>query len=282
MMVSKKFPLFPALPPEIRLQIWREALGEVAPALYKWKPGCFQPRSLVKDDCKGYQPESTLVLEFRHNMLGTRRFKAPVVSVNREAREVAFCWALERGIIVQPAEQPSRHGQMRNYAPPILARYFEPACDVLYVPFERWDDFFAEHLLRPMEDDMADESYTDRCHIRAIAFPETLLQRDREDCHTRLSDLFDAFSYVEVLYAIVDPQPKLSPLWRCEVETAQGWGLVWKKDRTGKIASSAYGIATNDQELCRSLEIQLAEIREDLGQSVWTRPLEIHIVHISS
>ena len=73
-METAVFTLFPSLPAELRIQIWRDALplpDKDRQALYFYKKGCWHPRHLTEADAN-YNPhndELNLAFEFHHKLL---------------------------------------------------------------------------------------------------------------------------------------------------------------------------------------------------------------------
>lgn len=122
---SSIFPLFSSLPPELRNQIWRDAVPDkVGPALYFYRNGYWCPRRLSKSD-KGYDPEkdeNNLNFEYRHDLLDDAQFEVPLVFVNLEARGIALAWVREQGIEIRFCE---------NRQHPIFVRPCDPMRDAL-------------------------------------------------------------------------------------------------------------------------------------------------------
>ena len=91
------FPLFSSLPPEIRNQIWWEALpGDIGPALYFYrKRGCWESRRITTA-VHGYQhadEDHNLALDFRLEMLDhDQQFDLPTFFVSLEARGITRAW----------------------------------------------------------------------------------------------------------------------------------------------------------------------------------------------
>lgn len=97
--VISTFPLFSALPFELRDRIWREALPHPAgPTLYFYRGrGCWVPRLLTESD-PGFIPgDDGLAFEFRTDRLGhDNQYNLPLVFVNHEARKVALAWLRQK------------------------------------------------------------------------------------------------------------------------------------------------------------------------------------------
>lgn len=109
------FPLFSALPFELRDRIWREALPHPAgPALYFYPGrGCWVSRPLTESDPGFMAGNDGLAFEFRTDRLDhDNQFDLPLVFVNHEARAVALAWLCEqvsacvqegRGLLLSPS-----------------------------------------------------------------------------------------------------------------------------------------------------------------------------------
>ena len=225
---SSTFPLFSSLPPELRNQIWRDAVPDkVGPALYFYRKGCWCPRRLSTSD-EGYDPENdenNLNFEFRHDLLHDAQFEVPLVFVNREARGVALAWVREQGIEIRPREN-------RQY--PIFVRPFDPMRDALYVALDKWDDFLLEPHDRQFQPDLFEQLVTIEPDLTRIAVPEALLRSNV----TTLSSMFQYFYLLKVLFIIVDAQPDLQSAdndmkvqRRWEFESTQGGAFFWNDDR---------------------------------------------------
>ena len=225
---SSTFPLFSSLYPELRNQIWHDALpGKVGPALYFYRKGCWCPRRLSKSD-EGYDPENdenNLNFEFRHDLLDDTQFEVPLVFVNREARSIALAWVREQGIEIRPRED----GQH-----PVFVRPFDPSCDALYIALDKWDDFLCEPDDRRFQPDLFEQLVDIKPDLTRIAVPEALL---RSEVAT-LPEMFQYFFHLEVLFVVVDAQPDLQAAdndmkvqRRWEFERTQGGVFFWDDDR---------------------------------------------------
>lgn len=100
-METAVFALFPSLPAELRIQIWRDALPDkIRQALYSYKKGCWQPQRLTETDAN-YNPhndELNLVFNFRHDLLDDAQLVLPYFFVNHEAHGVTLAWIHSQGI----------------------------------------------------------------------------------------------------------------------------------------------------------------------------------------
>ncbi|OAA58284.1 hypothetical protein ISF_06823 [Cordyceps fumosorosea ARSEF 2679] len=153
-MATPLFTLFPRLPTEIRLQIWRIALEPEppGPVLFPFKSGCWQPRRLTPAD-PHFDPvrdELNLTLEFRHELLDEVFFHVPLYSVNQEARSVAWPY-----IASQNLRRRSSHDDDDDDASCRFARRFDPSRDVLLLPrAEAERALLSESLDRLFEPDL--------------------------------------------------------------------------------------------------------------------------------
>jgi hypothetical protein len=99
--MATTFPLFSSLAPELRIQIWRDALPDrIKPALFFYRgQGCWCPRHLTEADNGWVPPEGelNLGLDFRTDLLGDdNQFRVPIYFVNREAHSIALAWLREQ------------------------------------------------------------------------------------------------------------------------------------------------------------------------------------------
>lgn len=98
-MATTVFPLFPALPFELRDRIWRNALPEPAgPALYLYRgKGCWVARRLTESDPGYIAGSDELGFDFRTDQLVyDNQFDVPLCFVNHEARRIALAWFQEQ------------------------------------------------------------------------------------------------------------------------------------------------------------------------------------------
>ena len=167
------FPLFSNLAPELRDQIWRDALpDEVSPALYSYKEGCWSPRHLLPTDEEYDSTDHDLNLnfEFRHDLLCALEVEVPLFFVNHEARKIALAWIREHGI--------ETHANMDRQSP-IFVCPFNPSRDVLYVAREKWEDFLHEPDDRCFHPDLVDQMVTNiMANVTHIAISEILLRSE--------------------------------------------------------------------------------------------------------
>lgn len=229
---SPTFPLFSTLPPELRCQIWRDALpNEIAPVLYFWKKGCWCPRRLTASE-EGYDPdrdEHNLLYEFRHDLLDAAQLKLALVSVNFEARDIALAWAREQDGVTLHTTREGSHC-------PILACPFDLARDVLYFAYDHWDACIREHFDRMFEPDLVERNLEMRVETRRLAVSEEALLLHHDS--NVISEIFEHFLRMKVLFVIcgVQPDPQFvdgitGVQQRWEFETAQGGAFFWDHDR---------------------------------------------------
>lgn len=227
------FPLFPDLPPELRIQIWQDALPAIGPALYPYKLGCWEPGLRTESD-RDYTPgrdDQNWLLEFRHDRLGAARLDIALVSVNTEARDVALAWAAAAAQGIEVVRGGGGTGQ------PVLLRNFDPERDAMYVPPADWPRFLAEELELPfgLGWDRLGRSFAARCAVARVAVPEAFFGHARDAAWRALDDLCSSFSSVEALYVVSGEEGSDMPSqgsggrppWRCEVDDLQGPEVVW-------------------------------------------------------
>lgn len=193
------FPLFSSLPPELRIQIWRDALPDQdRPALYPYKRGCWCPRWLSPSD-RGNDPKlkPNIDLEFRYELLDDIQVELPLVFVNREARGIALAWALHQGINMCFCKDRQCH---------IFIRPFNPKLDALYIAPNRLYDFYAESSDRIFEPDLFAQNVNVAPVHSRFAIPETLLQAEDD----LLREMFDEFLCLAMLFVIVNTPPEFT------------------------------------------------------------------------
>ncbi|MCJ1365048.1 hypothetical protein MMC16_004167 [Acarospora aff. strigata] len=259
---SSTFPLFSSLCPELRNQIWHDALpGKVGPALYFYRKGCWCPRRLSKSE-EGYDPENdenNLNFEFRHSLLDDAQFEVPLAFVNREARGIALAWVREQGIKIRPGEDRQHH---------VFVRPFDPMRDALYIALDQWDDFLYEPENRQFQPDLIEHLVDTKPDLTRIAVPEVLLRSE----FATLSEMFRYFFHLKVLFIIVDAQPDLQSAdndikvqRRWEIESTQGEVFFWNYDRgVFDFRDSKY---IGNEALYRLIE-EIEEANKGLGEGL--------------
>jgi len=249
------FPLFSNLPPELRNQIWHEALphdDDVQPALYFYKTGCWNSRMLVEED-EGYmpgQPGNNLTLEFRHDKLDLARVEVPLAKANTEAQSIVLAWAREKGYCVRT----ERGG-------PVILRAFDPYRDILYIAQSRWITFLDEPSERLFWPDLVHKNIQVRAHIWRIAVPESFIWNQATNLANFVSDWDYNYTCIKKLYIIIDPPEELDreatetssdnnevpSYWRLkELQVASSWdGEAWT--RKGNMDDGIEHDHTNNQ-----------------------------------
>lgn len=196
------FSLFPSLPAELRIQIWRDGLPDkVGQALYFYKKGCWQPRYLTEADAKynHHNDELNLVFKFHHELLDDAQLVLPSFFVNREARGIALSWIHSQGIKIWFHKE----SQCLTFT-----RSFNPKYDTLYVPLEKWDGFFLEPFDRIEEPDLFNRAFEIPApQITRIAVSQALLR-----CKIGpLAYLFEWYDHLDTLFIVIDTPPDLQP-----------------------------------------------------------------------
>lgn len=180
------FPLFPTLPAELRLQVWRDALPDhIQPALFLWKCGCWAIGLLTEYEFE-YEPDNdevNLILEFRYNVLNPIRFDNPLLSTNNEARQITLIWAAKNGFQLQ---------QANNADYTIARRAFQPDNDTIFIPPYLWQLFLYEAVYRAYEPDLIDRNYSNCSEIYQLAIPGILFYKNTP---IGLEDIFESCPY---------------------------------------------------------------------------------------
>ncbi|ELR08743.1 hypothetical protein VC83_00312 [Pseudogymnoascus destructans] len=140
------FPRFSELPPELRNQIWNDALLEKdRPALFPYIDGCWHPIDLSESD-EGYIANTDNIrLEFNPALLDPIPIEVPVYFVNREAPGAALAWAHRQGVRIIFYTEEQRL---------VFGRLFDNEQDTLYVALSNFADFFVEPYNRLAEPDL--------------------------------------------------------------------------------------------------------------------------------
>ncbi|OJJ61490.1 hypothetical protein ASPSYDRAFT_88035 [Aspergillus sydowii CBS 593.65] len=192
-----QFSLFPSLPPEIRHQIWLEALsnhskpGETP--LFYFKKGNWRFRHLSREE-PGWEPwDTNLIFEYMDDRLHPRRYDHPLFHVCWEARNAAQFWVRSRGE-KDAAASPSL----------LMTRSFNPERDTLYVSGEDFTPFFAEPMEAPFDAEIYG-MYTSYGPLwRRLALPFGLVKNNL----TWLADLsVSGYDSIRVIYLIVEAEP---------------------------------------------------------------------------
>ncbi|KAH6627458.1 hypothetical protein F5144DRAFT_575902 [Chaetomium tenue] len=224
MTTTAAFPSFPALPFELRDQIWHNALPET-PSLtlffFRGK-GCWVPRPLVKGDPGYIAGRDQLGFDFLTDRLGhDHPFDLPLCFVNHEARRVALGWLKEQGIKIQlPTDDR-----------PLFVRPFNPELDALYVTRDKWEEFCREPTDRMFEPDLLDQNVDLDSELVKIAISEAFFfESEAISWIPELEMWYDGF---RVLLVVIGPQPDFGSIpgpWRWELEGTEGPSFFWNKD----------------------------------------------------
>jgi hypothetical protein len=225
------FALFTSLLPELREQIWREALPMVsASILFPYKKGCW----IVRDPTKGETgfelgfPDH-LELLFLYESLDKLHFDIPMFFANSEARNIATTWLREQSLKFKVHSGPvSGHRQPSC----TFARTFRPDRDILYVPDDKWADFHVEPIDLIAQPEYDNDYYNTTCEVSRLAISETLFTNGT------LEELVDFWNYrIEELFIIAGPQPggawaggEDGTLERWELDSWNGGSYLWTND----------------------------------------------------
>ncbi|OGM41658.1 hypothetical protein ABOM_009979 [Aspergillus bombycis] len=135
----------------------------------------------------------------------------------------------------------------------VFVRQLDPARDVLYLPFDKVDEFILEPIDRQFEPDLVGRMVDVQPNVRHIAIPEALLQSDP----AAIREIFDSFYHPEVFFIIIDAQPdwnesntKVHQRW--ELDITQGRGFFWNSEH-GHFDYSI-GLPMEDEILCQRIE----------------------------
>ncbi|UPL00490.1 hypothetical protein LCI18_011424 [Fusarium solani-melongenae] len=211
---SPSFTLFPKLPPELRTQIWQQALPIIGPALCRYREGLWHRRFLRPGD-EGHFPEleDYIELEFRPDLVIQISVELPLILVNHEARSVTLEWARKNGVKIPPGSD--NHTCMRP---------FDPELDVIYIEISQMMDFFRAPHERMFEDDsvgriISSSKRPKRLAISKMTFRDNYL----------IYDILFKYNYASHLFVIAGEQPDFEGLW--EVDSSQGKSMFWNYRR---------------------------------------------------
>ncbi|KAJ0415773.1 hypothetical protein BJY00DRAFT_304611 [Aspergillus carlsbadensis] len=192
---TAKFHLFPSLPPELRLQIWHDALpAALGPAVFPYQTGCWGPRHLTPGDPEydSLHEDLNLNFEFDHTLLNPLEINIPLFHVNHEARSAALHWVQQQNLTTRFDKQTKQLAFLRP---------FNAETDTLYVSRTQWNDFICEPLERPFELDLVE---------RHLGCPGPAFSRLAIDewilCHEAncLAELFDHYYTMGTVFAVVE------------------------------------------------------------------------------
>ena len=274
------FPLFPSLPAELRHQIWQDALPDkIHQPLYSYKKGCWTPRLVTESD-PDYDfenPHLNLNFEFRHELLDDVEFEVPLFYVNREARGFALAWVREQGLAI-------RFHRGRGCV--VFVRAFDPKHDTLYVPFNKWDEFFREPFDRNFEPDLMERNVNlPGPAFTRVAMSEAVLRSEDNS----LCEFFDYYVSVREVFVIVDAQPdldmqpeddgedddmRLQQRWEIESGALRA-RFFWNNDREGFEWADREDFG--DKSLCKFIQEASNGVGEKLVEN-WKRVFEVRPV----
>jgi hypothetical protein len=199
------FHLFPALPAELRNQIWYEALpGSTRPALVPWKPDLWSLR--------GAEPD--LECRFAHEELEVP-IDIPMAFVSREARNIAL-------VLIRDSQLETR--LRSGYQYPVFTRTFGPLKDALIVHPDQVDDIILDSANRLFEPDMIGRNVTCYSEFKRIAMSATILRR--ENAMRYLPEVLDHFTSVNELLVVVNDELEDGSY---QFESALGDVYIWTR-----------------------------------------------------
>ncbi|KAF2148513.1 hypothetical protein K461DRAFT_271998 [Myriangium duriaei CBS 260.36] len=214
------FAPFPILPPELRRNIWQEALLEyIKPAFYGWERDLWQPQHDLSDRLSSSSDDANTcpVLRYRHDLLKGISIKIPLAYVNHEARSETMLAVREHNISItySQADEETRlavikHNTSIGHSPPdeifepVFVRPFNPEMDVLTVHFHGFPPFFHSEVLGAMESMYPDEEEIDyQSAIKFIALGEPHLQCEHTNMGQGLMQALEFHENIRVLYIII-------------------------------------------------------------------------------
>lgn len=202
---------FSALAPELRNQIWRDALpDEGGSVLVPYRMGCWQPRD----------SEEGLLVEFRHDRLEAVRCEFSMAFVNREAHGVARAWF---------RQQKRFTLRLRQSRAPVLVRPLDPATDALYVSPHQWGEVASGRVDRCMEEDLLGQLVDVAWDVPRVALPEAFLLGSIAEVPMWGADMVG----LRELLVVVAMSPGLPPVYADEDEDAGPVRRPWEFVDTG-------------------------------------------------
>jgi hypothetical protein len=221
------FSLFSSLTPELRDQIWREAIAlpQISDSLHLYKRGCWLPRQLNPSDL-GYHTskdreadnELNLWLEFRTEMVQPVQFELPLAFVSHEARHITleYLQNQDRARTITMAERASTHHGTNNVDVvdvhmskpyPCFVRRFDMLLDTLYIDIDTWTDFIEEPSEIDAGHPVYNREFTIRPNVTRIAIPEAFLSSKHAG---ELVWLHEDYKWITTLLVIIDTSPDLT------------------------------------------------------------------------
>ncbi|GAM89564.1 hypothetical protein ANO11243_076030 [Dothideomycetidae sp. 11243] len=191
--VGAAFLRFPRLPAEIRHQIWRLAiLRDKDPIVGVFRKGCWRVTPLSPSDSLYMEsrPDWNYHLDLHCDLLDGMSAFLPTAFVNREARALTMDW-FERISL--------------DYDRPIFERHFDLRCDVVYIPYLRFEDFREDQTRWMYRADISGQSAQASCSVRNVAIAPEML----ENAAQRFFNSLHAFTKLKTVLVIVDEPPSL-------------------------------------------------------------------------
>lgn len=224
---TQTFHPFPRLPPELRLQIWRDALPEKdSPAFTPYQSSGWTPIPASEN-----ANANNLIMEweYHYESLDQIRVKIPLADVNHEARDVAIEWARKQGIKVV----------FHDYRQCLVfLRTFDPMHDVIWISGGAFE-LFTNECWGVHTPDSSPANVSVPLKIGQFALSESVVM-DRQSLNS-LYNTICGFSGDVVMYIIAGENPdstamfvdhtKVQPRWEL-CGTREGEAFVW--DRNNK------------------------------------------------
>ncbi|KAG5961579.1 hypothetical protein E4U58_004191 [Claviceps cyperi] len=141
------FHFFSSLAPEIRHYIWRLSLpNDIGPALHFYHGKGYWRMRRVEEHKSTYRPGyRDEEMEFRTDLIDPEvQLCLPQFFVNHEAHDIAVTWLRQKGggFVLSPGKAQ----KMDRFIRP-----FNPERDPLYIPHDKWDQFYDEPSDRLLE-----------------------------------------------------------------------------------------------------------------------------------
>ncbi|KAI0202325.1 hypothetical protein F4808DRAFT_72188 [Astrocystis sublimbata] len=191
--MASTFPQFSKLPPELRNQIWYEALPQLRrPALTPWKLGCWRKGSIkpTEPQFDPTNPDMNLTREFDSNLLPKPQMSVPMALAHRDACGIAVAWAQKHAS--QQVSCCLDEGQ------PSFLRTFDPAFDVMHIAPYMWKSCIQEAVDQGFGDDFLEKVHEPRFGLQ-IALSKNCLLFGAD-----LEDFLGWFVDIDRLYIIED------------------------------------------------------------------------------
>ncbi|KAF4987090.1 hypothetical protein FDECE_15613 [Fusarium decemcellulare] len=244
---NSEFLPFSSLAPELRNQIWREAVpGLIGLGLCPYRNGLWHMRFLEPSDPEYLPGHDNIDLDFRHDLLSVQ-IEVPLYFVNHEAREVALAWIREQNIEIR----------LRNRRP-IFLRKFDLSRDVLFVALDKMVDIELDPVNRMEEPDLEGRIVTSHHHIKRFAIPEAAFRSEGS-----LRHLMDWYGILKVLFVLVGAQPDFEGQW--EVDTTRGKSFIWDHER-GSFEWGP-GECLGDEDLYKRIEEDQKGLDEEIRRA---------------